>query len=182
MIIQVTTRTIKLTSGRVVHKDPRADRTLVYSTEGRKAYENFCEAHPEVDVETKKWREVLYTHNRLFAEYMMETGDRAKLRWLGTFAIGKRKVRKFGQKNGKQIVTLPIDWVKTKAAGKYVYNFNTHSDGYRFRWVWYRIDARFETSELWAFRPDRKISRGIVKYINRGPEQYEKYRNWQYYR
>ena len=40
--------------------------------------------------------------------------------------------------DGKDRVALPIDWQKTKERGKVIYNFNYHTDGYFFGWMWFK--------------------------------------------
>jgi nucleoid DNA-binding protein len=152
---------------------------VTYRTNSSVAFKKFKEAHPEVEISGADWRKILKVHNELFAEYILDTGDRVKLRWLGSFTIHKKKVRRFiDTKDGKQFIALPIDWQKSRKAGKRVYNFNTHSDGYRYCWRWFHMDARFILSDIWWFKPIRATSRRITEYIKMGPEQYEKYKQW----
>ncbi len=151
----------------------------IYRTSSKEAFNKFKEAHPEVNITCTEWRDIIRAHNGLFVEYILDTGDRVKLRWLGTFTIRRKKIRRFiDMKDGRKFIALPIDWPKTMKAGKRVYNFNTHSDGYRYCWRWFVADARFHLSDIWWFRPNRATSRAITKYIHMGPDQYDKYKEW----
>lgn len=150
-----------------------------YKTDSKSAYNKFREAYPDVNIDFKDWKKVVREHNWLFAEYILDTGDRAKLRWLGTFTIRRKKIRRFiNMHDGRQFIALPIDWQKSKKAGKRIYNFNTHSDGFRYGWRWFSQDSRFHLSDIWWFKPNRVTSRTITKYIHMGPDQYDKYKQW----
>ena len=90
-------------------------------------YNLFCKNHPSIKLTYDEWRNIIYTYNELFKEYILETGDKAKLPYgFGEFSINKKKRRKMKQADGKEFVNLPIDWQKTKEKGKVIYNFNYH--------------------------------------------------------
>ena len=67
----------------------------------------------------------------------------------------KRKEERLKLADGKEFVNLPIDWQKTKEKGKVIYNFNYHTEGYFFGWMWFKQTARFKNSDLWYFKPSR---------------------------
>lgn len=151
-----------------------------YRSSSRKVYENFCKTHPEINISYNEWLEILYHFNEEFRDYILETGDREKLpQGLGSFSINKKK-RKMKKKNldGKEFMNLPIDWVKTKEKGKIIYNFNFHTEGNFFGWLWFKKDARFKNSELWYFKPTRVTSRMLAHYLNTNKEAQHLYRQW----
>lgn len=151
-----------------------------YRSSAREVYDKFCQKYPEDIILYEEWREIIYTYNYLFRDYILETGDRSKLPFgLGAFAISKKKIKKTKTYDGKEYVNLPVDWVKTKKAGKKIYNFNAHTDGYRFRWMWFnRGFRRFPHSDLWIFKPSRVSSRKITEFL-RKPAQSDLYKQWQ---
>lgn len=151
-----------------------------YRTNSREVYKKFCETHPDVRIEFDKWSEALRTFNHCFRDYILETGDRAKMPWgFGDFAISKKKKKKTKEKDGITYINLPIDWKKTKEVGKYIYQFNSHTDGYSFKWYWFRRDARFTSSDVWVFKPSRESSRKITEYLSRSSKNYsELYKQW----
>src|SRR5687768_12533887 len=106
-----------------------------YRTTERAVYNRFCLAHPEIKISFEKWKEVIYTYNYAFRDYILESGEKAKYPWgFGSFAISKKKVKKFKEWNGKTYINLPVDWKKTKEMGKTIYHFNAHTDGFRCKW------------------------------------------------
>lgn len=150
-----------------------------YRTASRKVYEKFCLKHPEIKLTLVEWREILHTFSHLFRDYILETGDKAKLPWgMGVFAISKKKIKKLKRHDGVEYINLPIDWAKTRKAGKRIYTFNTHTDGYRFRWHMFPRETRFIDADIWNFKPCRDSSRKIAEYL-KIPQQQELYKEWQ---
>ena len=152
-----------------------------YRTASKEVYNKFCLRYPEVKLSFVQWKEVIYTYNYFFRDYILETGDRARLpHGFGTFSISKKKSSKFTIHNGVEYINLPIDWKKTRSAGKRIYNLNTHTDGYRYRWYWFIKDARLYQSDIWVFKPSRSSSRKIAEYINKPSSIYSQlYKQWE---
>lgn len=158
---------------------PINKRKVEYRTDSREAYNLFRKEHPDIEIDVVKWRNIIRTHNELFANYLLDTGERVHLRSFGTFTITrKRSSKSFEGPNGKVYINLPVDWKKSKELGKKVYLFNSHSDGNRYIWKWFRSDSRIFAYEIWYFKPIRRISRKLAEYIRMGTEQQEKYKNW----
>ena len=123
-------------------------------------YNDFCKKHPLVNLSFDEWRNILYSYNDAFKHYILETGEKEKLVGsIGDFSINKKKRRRIKGVDGKEFVNLPIDWQKTKEKGKVIYNFNYHTEGYFFGWMWFKDSARFRNSNLWYFKPSRLTSR-----------------------
>lgn len=155
----------------------------VYYCQSKGAYEKFCKANWRVDIPFDKWVEVMRTFNTLFMEYVMKTGEKVKIpRGFGSLAIAKYKKKRYRTYNGVQYPSLCIDWVKTKAVGKYVYHMNNHTDGYNFKWNWFRREARsVSLQEAWIFTPNRAHSRGLAAHINKiDRKDFDKYKNYTY--
>lgn len=155
-------------------------RTKVeYRSAGKEVYNDFCIKHPSIRLTFKEWEKIIYTFNGLFRDYILDTGEVAKLPWgVGAFSISKKKPRKTKTFEDKEYMNMPIDWQKTRKAGKYIYNFNSHTDGYRCRWYWFSQESRFENVDIWNFKACRRASRGIKEYLKR-PQQLEVYKQWE---
>ena len=152
-----------------------------YRTASAETYRKFCLAYPDINLSSEKWREIIYTYNRVVRDYILESGDIAKVPFgIGIFAIAKKKLKKHKTDPwGREWVALPIDWKKTKEAGKYIYNFNTHSDGYTYRWKWFLQTARFYMAGLWSFKPHRDSSRKLAQFLKSSSKKYtEIYKEW----
>lgn len=141
-------------------------------------YNSFCKKHPSIKLTFDEWRNIIYSFNEAFKEYILETGERAKLPFgFGEFSINKKKRRKLKGTND-QFVNLPIDWKKTREKGKRIYNFNFHTEGYFFGWLWFKDTARFRQSNLWFFKPCRNTSRLLSHYIKVSDKYQHMYHEW----
>jgi nucleoid DNA-binding protein len=126
-----------------------------------------------------QWRNIIYEYNEAFKEYILETGEKAKLPFgFGEFSINKKKRRKMKGVDGKEFVNLPIDWKKTKEKGKRIYNFNFHTEGYFFGWMWFKDSARLKHTELWYFKPSRTTSRLLSHFLKTNDKYQHIYREW----
>jgi len=142
-------------------------------------YNQFCKNHPSIKLTFDEWRNIIYTYNEFFKEYILETGEKAKLPYgFGEFSINKKKRRKIKLADGKEFVNLPIDWQKTKEKGKVIYNFNYHTEGYFFGWMWFKPTARFKNSDLWYFKPSRLTSRLLSHYLKTNNKYQHLYIEW----
>jgi nucleoid DNA-binding protein len=151
-----------------------------WRSSSKDSYNNFCKKHPSVKLTYDEWRNILYTYNESFKEYILETGEKVKLPFgFGEFSINKKKRRKLKNNiDGKEFVNLPIDWQKTKEKGKVIYNFNYHTEGYFFGWMWFKQTARFKHSELWYFKPSRLTSRLLSHYLKTNDKYQYIYQEW----
>ena len=143
-------------------------------------YNKFCKNNPSIKLTYDEWRNILYTFNESYKEYILETGHKAKLPYgFGEFSINKKKRRRLKNNiDGKEFVNLPIDWQKTKEKGKVIYNFNYHTEGYFFGWMWFKQTARFKNSDLWYFKPSRLTSRLLSHYLKTSDKYQNIYQEW----
>ena len=153
---------------------------IVWRSSSKDNYNHFCKKYPSIKLTYDEWRNILYTYNESFKEYILETGEKAKLPYgFGEFSINKKKRRKLKNNiDGKEFVNLPIDWQKTKEKGKVIYNFNYHTEGYFFGWMWFKNTARFKNSDLWYFKPSRLTSRLLSHYLKTNDKYQYIYNEW----
>ena len=142
-------------------------------------YREFCKKYPNILLSFDEWRNIIYTFNEAFKQYILETGEKIKLPFgFGEFSIKKKKRRRVSVVDGKEYINLPIDWQKTKEKGKVIYNFNYHTEGFFFGWHWFKQNARFKHSDLWYFKPSRTTSRLLSHYIKADNKYQHIYREW----
>lgn len=140
-----------------------------YRQVSKEAFEVFKKKHPQIKITFETWKSIIYEYNYTFRDYLLESAEKAKLPWgFGEFAIKKQKLKKTVNWEGRDVIHLPVDWMKTKLAGKKIYHFNYHSEGYRFSYKWFIHSARFKQSNLFVFKAYRTSSRLITKYIEKG--------------
>jgi hypothetical protein len=146
---------------------------------GKINYKDFCKENPEIKLTYNEWRNILYTFSEEFKHYILETGEKAKLPFgFGDFSIGK-KIRKKMKGPNDEFINLPVDWKKTKEKGKKIYNFNYHTEGYFFGWIWFKQSVLFKHSKLWYFKPSRVTSRLLAHYIHSDKKYMNMYREWE---
>lgn len=155
-------------------------RTKVdWRSASKENYSNFCKKHPSIKLTFEEWRNIIYSYTDGFREYILETGEKAKLPFgFGEFSINKKKRRKIKGVDGKEFVNLPIDWKKTKEKGKRIYNFNFHTEGYFFGWMWFKDSARLKHTDLWYFKPSRTTSRMLSHYLKTNDRYQHIYCEW----
>lgn len=150
-----------------------------WRSSSRENYNAFCKKYPSIKISFDEWKNIIYTFNESFKNYILETGERAKLPFgFGEFSINKKKRRKMKGVDGKEFINLPVDWQRTKQKGKVIYNFNYHTEGYFFGWVWFKETARLRNTELWYFKPTRTTSRILSHYIKTDSKYQHIYREW----
>jgi nucleoid DNA-binding protein len=150
-----------------------------WRSSSRDNYNNFCKNNPSIKISFDEWKNIVYSFNESFKNYILETGERAKLpSGFGEFSINKKKRRKIKGTNGKEFINLPVDWKKTKAKGKIIYNFNYHTEGYFFGWTWFKETARLKNSDLWYFKPSRITSRLLSHYLKTDEKYQHIYCEW----
>jgi|SRR5690606_9767985 len=151
-----------------------------YRSASKDNYVSFCKAYPDIKISFDMWKNLLYTFNEEFKLYILETGQKAKLPGgIGDFSINKKKRKKIKTApDGRQFINLPVDWKQTRERGKITYNFNYHTEGYYFGWVWFKSTARFRNSDLWYFKPTRTTSRLLAHYIKTDNKYQHIYNQW----
>lgn len=144
----------------------------------RENYKDFCRKNASIKLTYDEWRNIVYTFTDEFKNYILETGYKAKLPFgFGEFSINKKKrKRKTGVNN--EFVNLPIDWQKTREKGKRIYNFNFHTEGFFFGWMWFKGSARLKNTELWYFKPSRLTSRLLSHYLKANEKYQHLYNEW----
>jgi hypothetical protein len=150
---------------------------LDFVTGSRANYKDFCNKHKDIRISPVEWKSIIYSFNEKFRDYLLETGEPAKLpNGLGPFMVVKKKRKPIiFDENGIQRVNLPIDWKKTKEKGKVVYHMNYDTEGYVFKYFWGKDASKLPFPELWRFIPSRPNNRLLRHYIQQGSEYTDKY-------
>ena len=150
-----------------------------WRSSSKENYNNFCRKHPTIKMTFDEWRNIIYQYNEHFKNYILETGEKARLPFgFGEFSINKKKRKKLKTVDGKEMVNLPVDWKRSKEKGKIIYNFNYHTEGFFFGWMWFKESARLRNINLWYFKPSRTTSRLLSHYIKTDEKYQHLYREW----
>jgi nucleoid DNA-binding protein len=150
-----------------------------WRSSSKENYNNFCNKNPTIRITFDQWKNIIYSYNEYFKNYILETGEKARLPCgFGEFSINKKKRKKLKTVDGKVVVNLPIDWKKTKEKGKHIYNFNYHTEGFFFGWMWFKESTRIRNIDLWYFKPSRTTSRLLSHYIKTDNKYQNIYCEW----
>ena len=153
--------------------------TYGFRTASQLNYKDFRKKNPEMKITYLQFKEIIYGFNTMVVEHILETGEKVKLpAGIGEFAINKSKRKKIKIINGVERIALPIDWKKTKEKGKIVYNFNYHTEEYRFKWKWFKRSAKFKYSDMFFFKPTRNNSRLLAHYLKVDEKYQHIYAPW----
>lgn len=154
-------------------------KKIEWRSASKENYKDFCKTYPDITLSFNEWKNIIYGYSEWFRNHILETGEKAKLpNGLGEFSILKLKRNIFIEADGKKRTNLPIDWPKTMAKGKRIYNMNYETEGYSFKWIWFRRTAMFSLSFLWYFKPSRVTSRMITHYIRVDNKYQHLYKEW----
>jgi hypothetical protein len=156
-----------------------ARRAVPYRTASKENYQAFCKDYPGVNLSYLEWSSIIYTGNMAFRDYLLETGERAKLPWgFGEYMVAKKKKKKTKTlPDGTEKMNLSINWKATKELGKKIYHLNHHTEGFNFYWKWDLRTARFYQATAWRFKAARVTSRLINHYVHL-PGYQHLYKEW----
>lgn len=155
-------------------------KKIDFRTGSKETYRDFCITHPDIKITFEDWHSIIYKYSTLVRDYILETGRIYKFpKGIGEFTINKRRVPKVIDVDGREKITLPINWKKSKEKGKKIYEMNYHTEGYRFSWMWLnRQKSRIFMSNLWIFKAHRDNSRLLASYLKSGKGYHDRYCEW----
>ena len=152
---------------------------IEWRSSSKENYINFCKKNPNIIITFNEWKNIVYQYNEYFKNYILETGEKARLPFgFGEFSVNKKKRKKFKNIKGEEYINLPVDWQRSKVKGKRIYNFNYHTEGYFFGWMWFKESARIKNVDLWYFKPSRTTSRLLSHYIQTDNKYQNIYMQW----
>ena len=72
------------------------------------SYKDFCKRNPSISLSIDVWRNIIYSFNESFRDYILETGEKAKYPYgIGYFSINKKYRKKTTGKNN-EFINLPF--------------------------------------------------------------------------
>jgi len=155
-------------------------KKIDFRTGSRETYKDFCTTYPDIHLTFDEWHSVIYMYSELVRDYIIETGRIFKFpRGVGDFTINKRKPPKTVTVNGKEKITLPINWKKSKERGKRIYEMNYHTEGYKCNWLWInKQKSIIFMSNLWKFKAHRNNKRLLALRLKSGKGYHDRYCEW----
>lgn len=107
------------------------------------------------------YRAILLDLFKSMAEGLLYKSEEYKLPYgLGTIYIGKKRPQTYTKKS------LAIDYKTTRELGKIIYHTNEHSDGFKFRLHWCRINTPTVVPQRYRLimtRDNKRLLAQIIK-------------------
>lgn len=118
---------------------------------------------------------ILRDFNKELSRVILEESEIINLPFrLGKLYITKTKQWYSKPEWSKIPLNLPIDWKTSKEIGKRVYHLNEHTNGYIYRWRWYKRGAHVANVTLYKFLPVRQNKRKITQLLKKGVDYWKK--------
>jgi hypothetical protein len=127
---------------------------------------HFSEDHP-YHIPYSEYSEVVSDYLKYVSELVVVKSMTFKLPFrMGAISVYKHKPI------FQSVNKMSIDWKKTRELGKVVYNFNEHSNGFRYRFRWDRNGSLDKYLVLYAFKPSRQNARLVASLVKERKNDY----------
>ena len=149
--------------------------TASLRTASRTCYNEFCKTYPTIKISFKEFESIIYTDNANRMFHVLETGTEVALPYgFGKISIQRKMtIPTFTDKQNRTHTILPVDWKKTKETGKKTYFFNDHTEGWRFKWIWFKNSSTgLKMKDIWGFKVARGWSKQLNKFVTREDKKY----------
>lgn len=133
----------------------------------RNFIESFKRKYPTVDIQANQVQHIIDRTGKEIARILLEDGELKMGSRLGNLLIRKFKPK---GKGGSFIVLTEkqrsVDKLQSFIQKRKVYQFNDHSDGYIFKFVWNKQACKSVADKnMWIFKPIRSIKRQLAQVI-----------------
>lgn len=150
--------------------------TASLRTASRDCWLEFRKTYPSIEITYEEYKNIIYTDNANRMFHVLETGEELPLPYgFGKISIQRKKTipTYTDTKTGYTHIILPVDWKKTKETGKKVYFYNDHTEGWRFKWVWFKHSSTgLKMKDVWSFKVAREWSEQLNKFVTREDKKY----------
>jgi hypothetical protein len=121
-------------------------------------YTNFRKRHPETQIAPELHSHILKEAGGVMGDLLLKEGSLKMGSRLGDILI--RKFIPRGKGSNFAVFTLPHE---SKMQGKAVYEFNDHTGGYIYRFLWNKRKCKGITDKnMWVFKPLRPLKRQLA--------------------
>jgi hypothetical protein len=147
----------------------------MYKSNLRDSYKEYSLQDEVVDIKT--YLLITASYNKFLSKKVLEGHEVTLPSKMGTLCIvGKKQDIKFNEKG--EVIGLAPDWVKTKALWerneeakknkKRLFHLNSHTDNFRYKFLWSKVKVLVENKTLYALRMTRENKRAVHKSILNG--------------
>ncbi len=130
---------------------------------GKDFYKSYCEYvedNPLYQVDYKTFRGIIDDYFRYLRDEIIENGKEVKLPCrLGTLQIVKHKPKEWTGKS------LRMDYHASKEYGKMMYHLNEHSNGFKYRYYWSKLNMLTPNKSKYQLIMTRANKRRLAQII-----------------
>lgn len=120
------------------------------------------------DVDYNKYRAIVTDYFKYLQHQLIEEGKRVKLPYrMGTLQIIKSKPKHLDKRS------LRIDYQATKQTGKLIFLLNEHSDFFKYRFLWSKVDMMVPNKSKYQLVATRANKRRLAEIIKNRELDYE---------
>lgn len=123
--------------------------------------QSFKRKNPSIKIDDKQIHELIDFTGKAIADILLTDGEVK----LGN-RLGVLMIRKFRPKGKGGSFTVVVDHTKSREQKKTVYQFNDHTDGYIYKFIWDKHRCQsISDKHMWVFKPIRNIKRLLAPLI-----------------
>lgn len=120
-------------------------------------------------VEYSLFKSIIERFGTLLSEALLDYSKELILPYyLGSMQILKYKPKSYVPGSG----SVSVDFHLTKLYGKTIWHLNEHSDGYKYRLLWSKINGRFINKDKYMFIMSRANKRKLAQIIKNKQTDY----------
>jgi hypothetical protein len=125
----------------------------------------------------KEYYSICGDYYKWIVSQMIDESKTIKLPFrLGYIYVGKRKPAILSGAtlpfDKRPMNSLSIDWKETKKFGKWIHHINDHTGGYKYRFIWSKIECFVLNREFYRLVFTRTNKRYLAKMIKSGEHDY----------
>ena len=130
-------------------------------------YTGFCKRYPEVKITPAEHYNVMKASGQIIADLLLKDGEVK----MGS-RLGPLLIRGFVPNgSGSRFVSTKVK--ESVEAGKPIYEFNDHTGGLIYRFLWNKHKCKGVTDKnMWVFKPIRSIKRRLAFLLINNMAQY----------
>jgi hypothetical protein len=135
----------------------------------------FKERNPQINIDSKKYKEIIEEINLYYISHILNTGNMVFLpNGLGKMIIQKNKRSFKPSKDGKsKYLNAPINWPESYKQGKIIYYLNENTDGYTYRYYWLKSASYLEKQSIWVMAMTKEAKRLLKERIESNERDYK---------
>lgn len=135
----------------------------------------FKELNPKLNIDSKQYKQIIEQINLYYINHILDTGNIVFLpNGLGKMMIQKNKRKfKFTKDRKSKYLRAPINWPESYKQGKIIYYLNENTDGYTYRYYWFKKASYIEKNTIWTVVMTKEAKKLLKERIDSKERDYK---------